>query len=198
MMRAAALAGAVVLLSACAHTDAIEDDGLGFAERQARLAAVTDWDLSGDIVIDTGEDAKRASVNWKQRGDRLDLRVRGTLGAGAFRVTRDADRLTIVRRGETRVLDDPETQLRDEYGWWLPVTSLEYWLLGRPDPDPAYRQRSNRGAAGRLTMLEQRDWQIVYEEYQLANGLLIPRSVTMHHATLRLDVDIDRWETAMP
>lgn len=199
MMRgAAALASAFVLLGACAHRGTVGDDGLGYAERQARLAAISDWNLRGDIVINTGEDTRRANVNLRQRGDRLDLAVRGTLGAGAFRVTGDADSLTIVRSGETRVLDNPQAQLRAEYGWWLPVASLKYWLLGRPDPDPAFRQRSDRGTAGTLATLEQRDWRIAYEEYQLIDGLLIPRRITLRHSTLHLDVDIDRWETAEP
>jgi outer membrane lipoprotein LolB len=191
MRRAASLVGAVLVLAGCAHK-AVVDDGLTELERQARLLAIPAWDMDGRLSVDTGESAHRASVSWQQRGEQLELEVHGFLGAGSFRVEGDAHRLTVTSRDGTQVLDDPELQLSEMFGWWLPVTSLEFWLLGEPDGD--YPATTRRGAAGALKTLAQREWQIDYEQYQLAAGLLIPRSVILSHAPLELTLTITDFE----
>jgi outer membrane lipoprotein LolB len=183
------LFGAAALLAACAHRVGELDDGLTFATRQAALTAIADWNLRGRLIIDTGERRDRVGIAWEQRGEDISLTIRPTiLGAGAVRISGDAERLVVEGRGETRVLEDPEVDLSLELGWWLPVTSLEYWLLGRPDG--GFPDRTNRGAAGTLATLAQRDWRIVYEEYQLAGGVLVPRNIKFSHSTLELDLTI--------
>lgn len=190
MTRPWLLVGASALLAACAHITDL-DDGLSFAERQARLSAISDWDMSGNLIIDTGERRDRVRVKWEQRGDQLSVAIRPTLVAGSFRIVGNTDRLEIEGRGETRVLDDPEVDLSLELGWWLPVTSLEHWLLGRPDAD--YPERGGRNPRGTLTGFDQRDWRISYDAYQLAEGLLVPREITMSHESLKLSLTIREW-----
>jgi outer membrane lipoprotein LolB len=194
MRHPAPLLGAALLLTGCVHTAAI-DDGLGFDERQARLEAIADWDLSGQLVVDTGERRDRYRVSWAQRGERLSVTVGSrVVGAASIRVEGDAGRLVIEGRGEPRVLEDPEGELSMELGWPLPVLSLEDWLLGLPDPD--YSARVDRGPAGALASLRQRDWQVDYEEYQLAGDLLVPRAITLTHLKLNLRLAGISWERA--
>lgn len=194
MKSGAALSGAALLLLGCVHTAAI-DDGLGFAERQARIEAVDDWSLGGQLIIDTGERRDRMRIVWEQQGERLRLTVRGlVIGAGSVRIEGDAGRLVIEARGEARVLDDPEVGLMEELGWWLPVTSLEHWLLGLPDP--GFPARTDYGPAGAVETLRQRDWRIDYEEYQLAGGLLVPRSLRLTHQALDLRLSGISWTPA--
>lgn len=191
MKPAASLVGAVLLLAGCAHRLAV-DDGLDAPEREARLLALRDWDLQARLTIDTGDSAHRANVDWRQRGERIELYVRGFLGAGSFRVQGDERSLTVTNRDGTQVLDDPELQLSQMFGWWLPVTSLEYWLLGEPDGD--YPAETRRGTAGTLTALDQREWRIDYEQYQVASGLLIPRSMILSHTPLELTLTVTDFE----
>ena len=196
MIRLASLAGATLILAGCAHLETL-DDGLTYAERQRRLSVLAGWELSGYLVIDTGERRDRARVDWEQRGEQLSLTVSpapAVLGVGSFRISGDASRLVIEGRGETRVLEDPEVDLEDELKWWLPIASLKYWLLGQPDPDSAYPAAVDRGPAGTLADLTQRDWRVRYEAYQLAGGLLLPGAITMTHGSLTLSLDRIRFE----
>jgi outer membrane lipoprotein LolB len=197
MIRLAALVGAAMLLIGCART-AVLDDGLSQNQRQQQLRSLAAWDLEGRLAVDTGERGYQAGVRWRQRDAALDLTVRGLLGAGSFQIVGDGANLTIRARGESEVLSDPERQLSEKFGWWLPVTSLEHWLLGQADP--AFDDRSVRGSGGTLASLEQRSWSIAYEEYQLAAGLLVPRRMTLRHSTLELRLSITGWEpvTAEP
>jgi outer membrane lipoprotein LolB len=190
--RRASIAAACCALAACAHQPDGLDDGFDFSERQSRISAVADWDLRGRMTVATPERSHRAGVRWQQRGDRLELTVRGLLGARSFRIEGGPESLTVTEGGDTRILNDPEVELSREFGWWLPVTSLEYWVLGQPDAD--FELRSRRGADGTLRTLDQRDWLIRYEEYQLAAGLLVPRTIILRHDTLELTLNITRWE----
>jgi outer membrane lipoprotein LolB len=186
-----------VFLTGCVHTPTV-DDGLGTDQRNDRLTAIADWNLSGQLIVDTGERRDRVRIAWEQRGERLRLTVRGAVvGAGSIRVEGDANGYVIEGRGETRVLMDPEADLSRELGWpWpLPVTSLESWLRGLPDAD--FPAREDRGPAGVLATLTQRDWRIDYDEYQLAGGLLVPAAITLTHENLDLRLAGIRFEPAV-
>ena len=189
------LAGAALAAAGCVRMEVV-DDGLGFDRRQASLAAVSDWDLRGGIVVDTGDGAYQSRFSWQQRGDSLTLEVNGRLGVGRTLIVGNESRLTVDARGETQVLTDPERQLSEMIGWWLPVTSAEHWLLGRPDPD--FSAESSRGAFDTLATLNQRDWLISYDEYQIAEGRLVPRRITLRHEPLELSLRIIDWQSSVP
>lgn len=192
-MRAlAALLSAALALGGCVHMQAV-DDGLGFERRQAGLGTISDWDIRGGIAVDTGERSYQSRFLWHQRGDELELDVRGRLGVGSFRIQGNESSLVVEAEGETRVLTDPERQLSEMLGWWLPVTSAEHWLLGRPDPD--YPADSARGRFDTIRSLGQRDWQLSYDEYQNAEGRLVPRRITLLYAPLELRLTIVDFES---
>ena len=132
----APLSGATLtaaLLAACAHLP-VGDDGLSYEQRRTRLEAVGAWEMRGRLAVQTGDDAFQGRFSWQQRADALDLAVRSPLGAGVLEVNGTPSALKVTARGDTRVLEDPETQLSELLGWWLPVGSLHAWLLGLPDP----------------------------------------------------------------
>jgi outer membrane lipoprotein LolB len=186
------LAGAALAAAGCVRMEVV-DDGLGFDRRQAALAAVPDWDIRGRIAVSDGDSSYQGRLRWDQRGDELNVVVSGALGARSFRIRGSRSSLTVESRGETEVLTDPERQLSEMLGWWLPVTSAEHWLLGHADPDFAFQ--STRGRFDALASLSQRDWQIGYEAYQRAGNLLIPRTIRLTNGPLELIVTIIEWES---
>jgi outer membrane lipoprotein LolB len=124
--------------------------------------------------------------------------VRGPFGGGLLQVAGDRRELEVTSRGETRVLGDPETELSELLGWWLPVGSLRAWLLGMPDPD--FPARTDPNPDGTLASLEQRLWRVEFASYQLAGddaqALLVPRRIDLSHEDLEVRVTIDRWRPA--
>jgi outer membrane lipoprotein LolB len=188
---------AAAALAACARLP-VGTDGRSLAERREALDSVASWELRGRLTIDTGERAVQGRFNWQQDDDALALVVRNALGAGILRVTGRPDALTVTARGETRTLTDPETELSELVGWWLPVASLPYWLLGLPDGD--FRAVTQERADGTLASLEQRLWRVEYPEYGLAaidgaaSQVLVPRRIDMKHEALTLKLSIDDWQ----
>jgi outer membrane lipoprotein LolB len=194
--RVAALLAAAWLLGACS-TLPVGTDGLSFEQRRGELEAVEAWAMRGRLAIDTGGRAFQGSFAWRQDGTALDLAIRGPLGAGVLQVAGAPGALTYTARGETRTLTDPETELSELLGWWLPVGSLPSWLLGMPDR--AFRATTQTGVDGTLAFIEQRLWQAAYTTYQLAQvdgtrGVLVPRRIDLAHGDLKLRVTIDEWQ----
>jgi outer membrane lipoprotein LolB len=190
---------AALLLAACA-TQPVGTDGLSFDARRRALEGVDAWQMRGRLAVDTGERAFQGRFDWKQDADALDLAVRSPLGAGILEVAGAPEALTVTARGETRTLSNPETELSELLGWWLPIGSLPAWLLGLPDS--GFQAVTQAGADGTLAGLEQRLWRVTYPTYQLAqtatapSGLLLPRRIDLEHGTLKLRLTIDAWQPA--
>lgn len=185
---------AVVLAAGCARLPAVTD-GLDFDQREARLEAVDAWEMRGRLAVDTGERAFQARFSWRQEADTLTLNVRSFLG-GSFEITGSPEVLTVRRGRDSRVLTDPEVELSSMFGWWLPVTSLHAWLVGLPDR--VYPARPRFDAMGALARLDQRLWRLDYDEYQLSDGLLLPRRMTMSYGDLELFLTVDAWAPLSP
>ncbi len=194
--RALALLGisATLCAAGCAHVQVPQRDGLTFAQRTARLRAIPAWHMRGRLAVSTGQGGFQGSFSWVQTGRRLALTVRGPLGAGVLAVAGSPAELTVTARGQTRVLENPETDLSRLIGWWIPVESLPDWLVGLPDPD--YRAALAFGAARTLAAFTQRQWHVEYASYQLLDGVLVPRTIDMKHEALELKLTVDRWAPA--
>ena len=148
MTRRAALALlAAAMLGGCASLPT-GTDGLSLAQRRERLESVAAWEMRGRLVVDTG-DARRSKA--ASTGGKTTMRssssCAGRLRNGVLQVSGRPDALTVTARGETRTLTDPETELSELIGWWLPVASLPDWLLGFPDA--ALAPRRSLGATAR-------------------------------------------------
>jgi outer membrane lipoprotein LolB len=190
-MRPASIVLAAALLAAgCAHVPP-ESDGLDLATRRARLAALAGWDMRGRLAVDTGERAFQARFRWLAEADTVLLNVRGPFGAGSFEIAGDDTALTVRTRGETLQLRDPESDLSALFGWWLPVGSLDTWLLGLPDA--AFVARTRTDADGRVRSLEQRSWRVEYADYRLSEGFALPGTIDMRYGPLHLHLTVDAW-----
>jgi outer membrane lipoprotein LolB len=191
MIRAAMVAAAALLAAGCAPQPTAEHDGLRFDERRTRLEAIPAWSMRGRLAVDTGERAFQARFSWFQDDDISTLLVRGLLGAGGIEVTGSPREMIVTARGERRVLEDPEIDLSELLGWWMPVDSLRAWLLGLPDPSHAAETRIGPGDA--LIRLDQRLWHLDYAAYQLLDGVLVPRRIDMSHGELAVRLTVDDW-----
>jgi outer membrane lipoprotein LolB len=194
---AAAATAAAAVLAGCAHV-AVEpaQDGLTFAERRMRLEAIRAWEMRGRIAVSTGKRGFQGSFVWQQNDGRLDVAVRGPLGAGALEVTGSPAQLTVTTRGERHVLEDPETDLSELLGWWMPVESLPDWLLGLPDP--GFPAALDFGPGTALAGFDQRLWHVDFVTYELRDGMLLPSRIDMSHEDLELRLTVDTWGPGTP
>lgn len=198
VFRAALLAGASCL-SACAtlngHAPQGTADEAAWQSRLTRLGALASWELSGRVGVITAKDGGSGSLDWKQRGTELTFDFRGPLGAGAIHMQGDATALHIQSsRGDDLVSTDPEQDLTANLHMPMPVLSMRYWMLGIPDPGAPYTKVAD--ARGEPLSLDQRDWQVEYQEYADVQGYALPVRFTLSRGEVHIKVAVSQWVLA--
>jgi outer membrane lipoprotein LolB len=100
--------------------------------------------------------------------------------------------LTLTDRdGEVIELEDAEVDLRERYGWTIPVSSLRYWALGVPDPNSPSSEELD--ANGLLSALTQGEWGVTIAEYRDGGGQPMPRRLTAVDDDIKVRLVIDSW-----
>jgi outer membrane lipoprotein LolB len=189
----------VCLVAGCAALPGVEQDTTRSAAlwsaREARLARLDTWSLSGRIGIVADEQAWSASVLWDQAPDGYHIEIVGPMGQGRATVIGDPSGVSLAADGQTYTARTPGELIRVHLGWDVPVSGLRYWLLGRPDPGPV--QQRVLDDQGRLVSLDQAGWHIEFHGYQqVSAGLDLPGKLFMESSRMRVRVAIQSWHTA--
>jgi len=165
-------------------------------ERRDLLRQLDDWRMEGRIALRTGSDGYNGTLSWEQMDDLLDFRFRGPFGFGGFRIHGDLDRLRIkTTSGEELLMTDPEAEMRDRFGWSLPVYSMRFWIVGVSDPGMTADETVDDD--GMLLELSQNGWDVSFDGYRVEDGLLLPKKIVMESGDVRIRVVADRWQIAL-
>ena len=101
--------------------------------RKAVLVDTDQWEFSGRIGVSSGSDGFNGKLWWRQDGIVYRARISGPIGVGTVFINGDGGEVSLTdRNGVVTELDDAERDLRERYGWTIPVTSL------RRSCQPAY------------------------------------------------------------
>ena len=182
-----------VLISGCVTSKRLELPELSdWESRQEILAGVDEFEFAGRIGVHAGDEGFNGQLWWRQDGVVFRARISGPLGAGTVFINGDGGEITVTGRdGVVTELHDAEAELRQMYGWTIPVTSLRFWALGIPDP--ASPAEIEFGDDGRLAKLHQRNWQVDITQYREGGGQLLPRRLTAVNNDVKVRLVIDNW-----
>ena len=151
-----------------------------------------EFEFAGRIGVQAGDEGFNGQLWWRQDGVVFRARISGPLGAGTVFINGDGGEITVTGRdGVVTELHDAEAELRQMYGWTIPVTSLRFWALGIPDP--ASPAETEFGDDGRLAKLHQRNWQVDITQYREGGGQLLPRRLTAVNNDVKVRLVIDNW-----
>jgi len=181
------------LISGCVTSKSLELPELSDWEtRQDILAGVDEFEFAGRIGVHAGDEGFNGQFWWRQDGVVFRVRISGPLGVGTVFINGDRREITVTDAdGVVTELHDAEADLRQMYGWTIPVTSLRFWALGIPDPaSPAETEFDD---AGRLAKLHQRNWQVDITQYSEGAGQLLPRRLTAVNNDVKVRLVIDHW-----
>jgi outer membrane lipoprotein LolB len=195
-IRAAALVVAAGIATGCATVPRAPVVAPS-SQAQATLATLDGWHAAGRVAVKTGTDGWNASFDWREAAGRGELGVRGPFGAGAARIVRTAESITIEQGSSAPIevpapFDTLEPVLVERLGAPLPLAQLRWWLVGIPAPDlPSH---------GGGNAFEQSGWQVRVDEYVPVAGAPapLPRRLVLERDTARIRVVVDRWDVATP
>jgi outer membrane lipoprotein LolB len=161
---------------------------------RASLESLTRWQVQGRVAVRNGEQGWNLNFDWRQQERDYQIRLRGPFGQGAVELHGNQYGVWLKRADRAAVFAlDPETLLRRETGWRLPVAGLISWLRGLPVPGG--EQRIQWDAEGRLLEIQQHGWQIDYRDYRLQGDLQLPAKLTLERDSIRVKFVIDAWMT---
>lgn len=154
---------------------------------------VSDWKLTGRIVVNTEDDAWNGELHWSQSADGYGIQFSAPFGQGAFQIESSAKGVELrFSDGKIFQAADAESLLLEQLGWHLPLSGFQYWVTGLPKPKLAsvlnYRQD------GRLASLRQGKWQVSFPDYVAVGDRMMPRKVYLENHELSVRLVVDRWE----
>ena len=194
------LAGLLVLLLAgCAAPQPRAPDlttpDAAYRERAALLGSLSDWSFTGRLGLRQGDEGGSGRLDWVQRSAASDLRFRGALGAGAWRlqVKSDAARL-VLADGTERVSHDVVSLVQESTGWRLPVDALGWWVLGLAAPEEMPVQVLELSEDGLPQSFQQAGWQLSYERYSDDQPAPLPTRLLARRDDVTVRLAISRWQ----
>lgn len=178
-----------LLLTACSTFTPTQ---LPWAQRQAQLNHITQWHSSGVVGIRTPTEAWSATFNWEQHPERFHLQLFAPLGAGNLILSGNAQQTELINsKGEHYQASTVEALLAERTGWYLPVSLLRYWILGKPAPKLSSQLAFDQ--YHRLSVLHQAGWTVNYQHYQIVNNIELPTALELSNQYFKIRLIIKHW-----
>jgi outer membrane lipoprotein LolB len=199
LQRSAFLALLVLGVSACSGLGRLSNDSEAqslWAQRQAAVAAVGQWDMYARGALRLEGEAYHIGIRWQREADdRFMMLLEAPFGQGVLRIDAAGPGRYRLLLPDGRMFENSsaEALLEDVVGWSLPIGGLDYWVRGLPHPRGDYRHRLD--ADGRAAWIHQDGWDIDYLDYfSEAGAPPLPRRLLLKNETLTLRLAIERWQ----
>lgn len=155
--------------------------------------ALEAFTVSGRLSARQGSEGVTANFDWRHDGAQDDLELVSPLGQTIAVMTAD-NAGARLRTSDGRIhTAESWTKLTEQgLGWPLPVDGLTYWIQGLPRPDAPYGAEPDE--AGRLGVLRQDGWTILYSSYIAVGNAIRPARIVATYPDVELRLAIDRWQ----
>jgi outer membrane lipoprotein LolB len=176
-----------VVLAACAPTALRQGNGVSLPE------AESSFEISGRLSARHGSDAFAGSLRWLHSGERDELTLVSPTGQTVALLSGDRQGVQMQSAdGRTATATDWTALTERGLGWRLPVDGLAYWIQGTSRPGAPFAVEATE--AGRLAVLRQDGWTIVYLDYAPgADSTQRPARLTLSYPEVELRLAVDSW-----
>lgn len=185
---------ALGVLAGCAGRGGIVATDSGDSIQQAReasLAPLQAWALSGRLAVSDGRDGGSGRIEWRQEGERYTIEIRAPVSRRTWRLSGESGHALLEGlEGGPREGADAETLLRREVGWSVPFQHLHAWARGVRGPGPADVELDE---AGRPARLRQHGWTVEYRGWNSSTPPL-PTRVFASNGERRVRLVVERWD----
>jgi outer membrane lipoprotein LolB len=188
----AAAAGQAIALAAlfggCAPVALERTSGLG-----APPAPLASFDIAGRLSARHGDDALTANFRWRHASGRDELELASPLGQMVASLSGEASDVRLqTADGRVSTASDWSALTAQGLGWPLPVDGLAFWIQGTPRPGSAFGTET--GEDGRVALLRQDGWTILYHAYtQVTAADWRPTRMTLSYPDVELRIAVDHW-----
>lgn len=160
---------------------------------QQQLAQQKDWQFAGKVEVRAGDEADKARISWRQRGDDYRIRLSGTLGMGTTYINGGPQLVSLEQSGKAPIsASSPEQLVYDQLGQDIPISHLIYWIRGIPDPSISMLNLK-LSDTGTLSQLNQAGWTLRFTEYLAAGSWNMPAEILATRDDIELSFSIYDW-----
>jgi len=169
-------------------------------ERETALRAQPNWGFQGRAAFKQGNEGGNVRVEWRQRGDDLQLRLSAPLTRQSLLISGDfADKALCLDGLESgRQCGDLALEQLHQLIGDMPLSALHYWVRGLAEPKLGGQHRYHD--QGYPELLVQQEWSIQYKAWHAATASqpALPRRLEAQRGDTRLRLVIDRWHWGNP
>lgn len=161
-------------------------------QRKTHLVKKKQWYMQGAVSIQVQNKTQMGSFTWQQQQDNYTIQLSGPLNIAGVQLRGNSQNVALWRGGKWNYANTPETLMKQQLGWYLPISNLYYWVRGLPAPGiPAKEQHDQ---FGHLSDLQQQGWQITYQAYQTRGNVDLPRKIYLNNQGLHAKLVIKQWQ----
>ena len=189
MLRPIVLAISIVV-SGCSTIETVkQSDDFSVYENHARsVASVDQWEIKGRISVRRGTKGEMGRLFWKRDGDEHKMELYGSFGSRRISIHQDSEGAVLKdTNGKTVVGASIKEVLEEHTGWMLPIHELFDWVAGRPYTGS--QSVKTWDIDGRLLILDQANWTIVFSSYQEFESFALPTQFRITTSHLNADSD---------
>lgn len=197
MLRFFAIGFAAMLLAGCSQLGGLGQEPGRWQQWQQAQQQLASWDMHARAVVILQDGVYHVGLNWQRDSRGMILLIEAPFGQGVFRIESSATTPPIYQLflPDGRILQNQsaEALLEQAIGWSIPISGLEFWVRGLPQPGSRYMHRSSTQA--RLKSIKQDGWTINYLDYfDQQESTSLPRRLQLLRDDITLKLVIERWQ----
>ncbi|MGR9046270.1 MAG: lipoprotein insertase outer membrane protein LolB [Gammaproteobacteria bacterium] len=176
----------IALLAGCAVKPVGVVSKFNRNEREG-LYRLTSWAFDGRVAVKSVDDSWTANISWKRRLEDENIRLSGPLGQGGVAIHIGDNFVSIDRGdGEVSYWEPSDAFISEQLGFYVPLKSLRYWVVGLIDPDTAFEDIENG--------FVQNGWTVLIRQMQRTGFGMMPRRIDVSNQDVKLKLIIDQWQ----
>ncbi len=184
----------IIFLSGCVSTNIIpslSNDEL--ENNKESLSNIFNWKFHGRIAVKTKLDGYHGNIIWKQAGNSFQISLWGPLGIGMLSINGSSEDIEITNvNGQIIALKNVENELQHFIGSIIPISSLQYWLLGIPNPNFPSKIESRDNSM--VIDFKQSGWVIEASDFKRNIEFLLPHKIFLSNIDTDVRVAVESWE----
>lgn len=184
----------ILLLAGCVNITPYQkpEKTIDWQSREKQLKDLSSWQSQGSFGIIYRERSDIANFNWIQNGEKYFINIYGPLHISGAQIIGEPGSVVLKEsEHEFVTADNPESLVKKEFGWLLPVSNLRYWILAIPAPTKINKIQFDN--LNHVVLLEQQGWLISYEDFYSFDGIDLPSKVKLERKDLKIKLAIKSW-----
>lgn len=160
-------------------------------QRKIALSDQTHWKINGSVSIQSRGKTEMGTFTWEQIDNRYAINIYGPLNLGSIGIAGTPYKVVLNKPTGSYSAATPEALMKQQLGWYLPISNMYYWVRGLPAPGQKGQQQHDN--EGHLVFLQQQGWRIRYEAFQTGRDRDLPRKILLDNQQIHVKLVIKNW-----